>query len=108
MPPRAQDRVMTRGATQRRRRNGASVEPANWAMADPLVLQALISAVTAQGGAVRFGYSRDGGAYSVGILGDGDPYTEWIRPTENLDMVLADIARGWTGEASTGEAPETG
>lgn len=98
MPPRAQDRSRTAGVAPRRRRQGESSVPADWGTANPLTLQALIANVTAQGGAVRFGYSRDGGAYSLGILGDGEPYTEWIRPSEDLNGVLDEIARQWSGE----------
>lgn len=75
-------------------------------MADPLLLQALIAAVTEQGGAVRFGYSRDGGAYSIGILGDGDPYTEWVRPNEDLDGALREMAESWGAPVDTLEASE--
>lgn len=105
MPPRQQDRTRTAGAAPRRRRNGGDGQQADWALANPLALQTLIAAVTAQGGAVRFGYSRDGGAYSLGILGDGDPYTEWIRPHEDVNAVLAEITRSWTGELPADDAP---
>lgn len=104
MPPRQQDSRSTRGAASTRRRRGEDVQPADWSTANPLTLQALIANVTGRGGAVRFGYSRDGGAYSLGILGDGDPYTEWIRPTEDLDGVLTEIARSWGPDAGTGES----
>jgi len=103
MPPREQDRQRTKGVAPSRRRGQGNGERADWALASPLTLQALIAAVTAQGGAIRFGYSRDGGAYSLGILGDGEPYTEWIRPAENIDEVLAEMTRGWTGEVQEPE-----
>jgi len=84
-------------ADQRRRARarGRSSEPADWSLVDAGVIQRLICAVTAQGGAVRFGYTSDGGAYSVGLYGDGDPYTEYIRPSEDIAEVLADIAAAW-------------
>lgn len=43
------------------------------------------------GGALRFGYSRDGGAYAVGIYGDGEPYTEFVRPGEDMDSFLEEV-----------------
>lgn len=87
----------------RRRRGGGDSERAEWALVNPLTLVALVAAVTSQGGAIRFGYSRDGGAYSIGFLGDGEPYTEWIRPAEDIEKVLAEFVRGWTGEVQPPE-----
>lgn len=65
---------------------------ADWAKADAKKLLYAISCVTLHGGALRFGYTSDGGAYSVGIYGDGDPYTEYIRPGEDIDQFLMDLA----------------
>jgi hypothetical protein len=39
-------------------------------------------------GATRFGYSRDGGAYAIGILGDGEPFTEYLPGTADVDEWL--------------------
>jgi len=43
------------------------------------------------GGALRFGYTSDGGAYAIGIYGDGDPYTEYVKPSEDLNLFLDDV-----------------
>lgn len=83
----------------RRRRGRHSGEPADWAMQDPLSIQALIVAVTSAGGAVRFGYTRQGDAYAVGFLGDGDPYTEFLRPTDDIQRWLVETTAAWNGEA---------
>lgn len=71
--------------SKRRRQND---ESADWAAANPELLASVIAAVTAGGGAIRFGYSRDGGAYSVGIYGDGDPFTEYLGATAEVDAWL--------------------
>lgn len=63
------------------------------------VIAGLVIAVTGQGGAVRFGVSRDGTALAVGILGDGDPYTEWFRPSDDIEKGLIEMAAAWNGEA---------
>jgi len=68
-----------------RRDNGA---PADWAGANAELIRSAICAAAFVGGAIRFGYSRDGGAYAVGIYGDGEPYTEFVRPMEDLDDFL--------------------
>jgi len=74
------------------RRNRQPSEPADWGTVTPEVIHTLVASVTAIGGAVRFGYSRDGGAYSIGILGDGEPYTEYFRPNDDIDARLLQMA----------------
>jgi len=69
-----------------------SVEPADWGNANPAIVLAVICAATANDGAVRFGYTRDGGAYAVGILGFGEPITKYIRPHDDLDGELQALA----------------
>ena len=58
---------------------------ADWASADASLLKRLVAATSGMGGAVRFGYTRDGGAYSIGIYGDGDPFTVYQPPGDGLD-----------------------
>lgn len=70
-------------------RRGGAV--ADWASANPATIMDVIIAASIVHGAVRFGVTSDGGAYSVGIYGDGEPYTEYCRPSENLDEFLLDI-----------------
>lgn len=78
-------------SAQSRGLNRRGGQVADWAKADAnLVLRAITSAAL-QHGALRFGYTSDGGAYSIGIYGDGDPYTEYVRPSENLDEILMAI-----------------
>lgn len=68
---------------------------ADWASADAELLRRAIETVARTGGALRFGYTRDGGAYSIGVYGDGDPYTEYIRPSEDLNAFLSDICESF-------------
>lgn len=67
----------------RRRRSVNSV--ADWVGVDIDLLQQVIATITATGGAVRFGYTRDGGAYSVGIYGDGKPFTEFCPADADVE-----------------------
>jgi len=71
--------------------NRKSATTADWVTADALTLQRAISAAAITGGALRFGYSRDGGAYAIGIYGDGEPYTEFLKPGEDLDEFLCEV-----------------
>lgn len=82
----------TSAAEERRtRRNRPTGETADWGTVDPHMLLYAVAAIAARGGALRLGYTRDGGAYSVGIYGDGEPYTEYIRPSEDVNDVLRGI-----------------
>lgn len=64
---------------------------ADWATANPTLCLRAIEIASCNGGALRFGYTRDLGAYSIGIYGDGDPYTVVIAPSNDIDITLQDI-----------------
>lgn len=72
------------------RRGGVT---ADWANATAENLRTAIQSASARHGALRFGYTSDGGAYSIGIYGDGEPYTEYIRPSDDIDQFLCDLAQ---------------
>lgn len=71
----------------KRRRGGV----ADWESVNAESIRAAITATALTGGALRFGYSRDGGAYAIGIYGDGEPYTEFVKPGEEVEITLNDI-----------------
>lgn len=73
---------------QNRRASGGI---ADWEQANAEILRKAIATAASSGGALRFGYSRDGGAYSVGIYVNGEMNTEWLKPDEDLDGFLSDI-----------------
>lgn len=66
---------------------------ANWMDADGLTLQRAVTIAASTGGALRLGYSRDGGAFAVGVYGDGDPYTDFIGGNEPIDEYLEDYVK---------------
>lgn len=76
---------------ERRKRRGTS-EVADWRNADPVIVVAAIRAVAAVGGALRFGYTRDFGAFAIGIYDGEEATTEYIRPSENVDFFLQGLA----------------
>lgn len=89
----------------RRRKGRGNTLPADWSGVDAEAIRTAIVAVTTGGGAIRFGYTRDGGSYAVGILGDGEPYTEYLRPTDDVAEYLTDLADDWKAPAKLlGEA----
>lgn len=68
-------------------------EPADWTSIEAEAIRHAISAVGSIGGAVRFGYSRDGGAYAVGVYGLEDkPYTDYLRPGDDVPAYLYGLA----------------
>ena len=80
---------------RRRRANASSRGPADWAYCDAGVLLKAIAAVAASGGALRLGYTRDLGAYSIGIYGDGAPFTEYVRPDEDITQYMRGVAEDY-------------
>jgi len=61
---------------------------ADWGAVDPRLLCELVSTVTSRGGAVRFGYSRDGGAYALGLYYGGSSKTVYCSPHDDPDAML--------------------
>lgn len=70
------------------RHNGANDGGADWGGATSDTLYRLIDTVTSRGGAVRFGYTRDGGAYALGFYYGSEATTEYCRPSEDLEDFL--------------------
>lgn len=92
------DRAKQRGSTDNAGRLHAllnkearAARKADWSACDPRWLQAVVGIVTGLGGAVSFGYSRDGGAYSIAIFLDGDRETLWLNGGCDLDHELEQI-----------------
>jgi len=77
-------------ATRRRNRGGGEI--ADWSSVAPTAVVRAIAAVTREGGAIRLGYTRDKGAYAIGIIGDGEPYSEYVRPSEDVELYLNSLA----------------
>jgi len=91
----ARDAKKTNKTSSRRVSRTNAGEVADWGGVDPKALQDAIQVVAMQGGALRFSYTRDGGAYCIGILGDGEPYNEYVKPSEDIDAYLRKLADAW-------------
>jgi hypothetical protein len=78
-----------------RRKARGNQTKADWTSVPADLLQQSIATIASAGGAIRFGYTRDGGAYAVGILGDGDPYTEYLRPADNIVEYFETLCQEW-------------
>lgn len=84
-----------------RRGNGGVDEPLTLTLLDWLQLVALQRAAMSQGGAVRVGLTRDGGALAIGVYIDQDYGTEYIRPSEDLNTALVEIADAWLKQGAS-------
>jgi len=57
---------------------------ADWGNVSGDWLRALIGLITSKGGAIRFGYSRDGGSYSIGLYLKEDTTTLWFNGDSDI------------------------
>lgn len=92
---RSQNEQEREGDGRNKRRRTRRVETADYASANAQLLLRAVAAVTKTGGALRFGYTSDGGAFAIGVYGDGDPYTDYLKPSEDIDVYLQDIVDAW-------------
>lgn len=93
VPQTPPDNSGSTGRIRRERRENSNT--ADYSGIDAAVLHRLLCAITARGCAVQFGYTRDGGAYAVRIVGDGDPFTEFIKPTEDVLAAITALAEDY-------------
>ena len=71
--------------------SAGSLGKADWGNARAEWLQAVICVIAQAGGLVSFGYSRDGNAYNLTILLDGDRETLWFNANADLDEELRKV-----------------
>lgn len=91
-------------ALRSKRQQRQSTEIADWQNADATLVLRAVAAVSYRGGALRLGYTRDGGAYAIGIYLSNDSYTEYLRPGDDLDQyfraLIEDMETWGEGQAS--------
>lgn len=96
-PRTARDNGQPEQRKSRRELRGA-VEAADWSTVDQQLLYRTVVAITRKGCAVQFGKTRDGGALAVRVVGDGpEPYTDYVRPSENLHLYLEGLCDDFDG-----------
>jgi len=59
-------------------------EQPDWGRIDPELIWKLIQVCTADDGAVMFGYSRDGGAYSLKVYAGGEPEKAYFHSDQDI------------------------
>ncbi len=95
MPRKPQHEQEREGDGRSRKRRRTSNGIADYASCNPQLLVRLVATVASTGGALRFGYTSDGGAFAIGVYGDGDPYTDYVKPSEDIDVVLQEMLDAW-------------
>lgn len=83
------------------------VATADWRSVNAEKIRGCIAVAGDHGGAVRFGYTRDGGAYAVGVYGLGEPYTAYMRPGDNVEDFLDDLVQAYVSLESQPRLPGT-
>lgn len=86
-----------RSKQARSRRATASGE-ASYAAADWVSIVALVEALARESGALRLGVTRDGGAFALGVYLGDDYATEYVKPSEDFETALDEIAGAWLGD----------
>jgi len=71
------------------KRSGHGV--ADWANANPTLVLELVTVVGFQGGAVRYGYTKDGGAYSIGLYLGDQSKTYYCNESEGIDDTIKEL-----------------
>lgn len=64
---------------------------ADWGGCDPARLQTVVVEIGGLGGAVTFGYSRDGGAHFLTLMLDDSRETLWFNGGADLDLELENV-----------------
>lgn len=85
-------------ASQRaeRRRNRHKGDYADYANVSAIALHNAVTSVTSADCAIQFGYTKDGSTFVIRIVGDGEPYNEFVRPSEGMDDYLAALAADYS------------
>lgn len=85
--------IITEQQRTNRRANRHSSGEASYGDVDPSKLLLAISNVTRAGCAIQFGYTKDGSAFVIRIVGDGEPYNEFVRPSEDINLYFQGLAQ---------------
>lgn len=80
---------------RRPRSNSSKSANVSWGDVNPGTLRELISVASQRGGAVRFGLTRDGGAYAIGVYYGNDYWTDYVRPGEDITQYLIDLTQSF-------------
>jgi len=78
-----------------RSRRAAAAGEASFDAIDWIPVVALVEALVYEQGALRIGLTRDGGAFALGVYLGDDYATEYIKPAEDFETAMDEIAAAW-------------
>lgn len=84
------DEVKAKGFRRPRAKSTDTVG-ADWGEVDPKLLVQCVATIARKQGALRLGYTRDGGAYAIGVYAGPDYFTDYVRPHEDINAYLQDL-----------------
>jgi len=67
----------------------------DWEMVDAELLRKAIAKAAIKHGALRLGYTRDGGAYAIGVYAGMQYFTDYVRPSEDIDQYLRELIQSF-------------
>jgi len=88
-----------KAAFEKRAKGGSSQKGGNtadWAGVDAELLKRTVAAVCVTGDAIRLGYTRDGGAYAVALLHNGESHTDYVSPNDDIEGYLKGLCDDYT------------
>jgi hypothetical protein len=93
------EQIERESANRQKRAAKAALPPVNhskngvadWNNADCQLVLALVCIVSSNGGAVRYGYTRDGGAYSIGMYLEDDSKTYYCNEKDGINETLSEL-----------------
>jgi len=74
----------------------ASEQP-DWGRIEDRLLWTVIQKVTVDDGAILFGYSRDGGAYTVKVYGGSEPWVTYAHSDAEITEFLIGLIEVYNG-----------
>lgn len=82
-------------AKQARSRRTERAGSVSWEGFDWACVIALTEGLAEAAGALRIGTTRDGGAWAFGVYLGDDYATEYVRPSEDFEVAMREIADAW-------------
>ncbi len=70
-----------------------AAEMPDWGRIDGDVLRSFVEHVTRDDGAAMFGYTRDGGAYSIKVYAGGEPVKYFVHNDAEVYEVMQNVCR---------------
>ena len=77
--------------------NRVASEQPDWGRIEDRLIWTVIQRVTTDDGAIMFGYSRDGGAYSILIYGGSDPWKNYFHSDAEVTEFLVELTEAYNG-----------